>query len=57
MVGLKVVYRPRPDAAPEEEGVVTRVTDRYVYVRYGSDVGAKATAAEVLEPLARTLDV
>ena len=53
MVGSRVVYRPYPEAVPEE-GVVTRVTDRFVFVRYGSDVGAKATAAEVLEPLART---
>ena len=52
MFGLKVVYRPHPDAVPEE-GVVTSVGARYVYVRYSGDVGSKATAAEVLEPLAR----
>ena len=49
MVGARVVYRPHPDAVPEE-GVVTRVTDRFVFVTYSGDVGAKATAAEVLEP-------
>mgnify|MGYP003416820137 CR=1 FL=1 len=52
MVGQKVVYWPTTGRV--EEGVITSVTPRYVFVRYGNDVGSKATAAEALEPLARS---
>ena len=51
LVGLKVVYDGGPGAL--EEGVVTSVNDRFVFVRYGSDVGSKATPPERLTPLAR----
>jgi hypothetical protein len=60
-VGDKVIYRPyRPyrtlgyiSGYPSgiEEGVITSVGRRYVFVRYGSDAGSKATAAEMLELL------
>jgi hypothetical protein len=33
---------------PVEEGVITSVNDHYVFVRYGSDVHAKATPPEAL---------
>jgi hypothetical protein len=47
-VGSRVVYRPDP-AIPAEEGVITSVTDRWVFVRYGADIGAKATGPENLD--------
>lgn len=54
----KVVYRPYPGAV--EEGVITAVRSwrtptgpvGYVFVRYGGDVGSKATRPEDLEFLA-----
>lgn len=53
-VGQKVVYRPphvsRRDQG--EEGVITSVGEHFVYVRYGADVGSKATAAQDLEAVA-----
>lgn len=45
-VGDKVVYQPGHGRC--EEGVITSVTERYVFVRYGSDVGSKATRADWL---------
>ena len=66
-VGDKVIYRAahspvgagRPRLMPEEtlrpvaeEGVITSVGDRFVFVRYGSDHGSKATSAEMLTLLA-----
>ena len=45
-VGGKVVYQP--GLGPCEEGVITSVSERYVFVRYGSDVGAKATRPDWL---------
>lgn len=41
-IGRKVVYRG-------EEGVITSFNDSYVFVRYGSDFGVKATRREDLE--------
>lgn len=55
LVGRKVVYRAphnQPDG-PCEEGVITSVNDTYIFVRYGSDVGSKATRAEDLELISR----
>jgi hypothetical protein len=41
-VGRGVVYRPFADVIPEQ-GVITSVNDHWVFVRYGSDGGSKAT--------------
>ena len=49
-IGLLVVYRrkgQRPD-----QGVITSVNDRYVFVRYGSQVGSAATNPADLERVA-----
>lgn len=51
-IGLKVIYRAGHEGAKPEEGVVTEVRDLYVFVRYGSQVGAQATPPERLEWLA-----
>lgn len=41
----KVIYKPFPNCPPEliEEGVITGSNDRYIFVRYGSDINSKAT--------------
>lgn len=46
-IGRGVVYRPAH--GPAEDGVITRVNDRYVFVRYGADRGSKATDPWALE--------
>lgn len=52
-IGDAVVYHPyAPDLDPVEQGVITSVNDRYVFVRYGSQVMSAATAPELLTPLA-----
>lgn len=48
--GQGVVYRHHPDAPPED-GVVTSVNERYVFVRYRGDNGSKATSPADLRPL------
>lgn len=53
-IGRKVIYTPpggvylppRPD---RDVGVITSVTEHYVFVRYGADTGSKATRPEDLE--------
>lgn len=40
-VGAGVVYLP--PGRPREDGVITSVNDRYVFVRYDGDKGSKAT--------------
>lgn len=50
-VGDGVVYQPGHGAP--EDGVITRVSDRWVFVRYAGDVGSKATRPEDLTFLAR----
>ena len=66
--GHKVIYRAghspagegrprlRPDEADlgsvTEEGVITSVGQQYVFVRYGPDVGSKATHPDDLTLLA-----
>ena len=45
-IGQTVIYRPTPDQV--EHGVITATTSRYVFVRYGTDQHAKATAADYL---------
>jgi hypothetical protein len=44
-IGRKVVYTPYKDCPVhlKEEGVITGSNDRFVFVRYGSDVNSKAT--------------
>jgi hypothetical protein len=49
-VGDGVVYRP--DEGDPEQGVVSSVGERWVFVRYGSDSGAKATEPGMLDWLA-----
>lgn len=46
-IGLLVVYR-RQGQDPDQ-GVITSVNDRYVFVRYGSQVGSAATDPADLE--------
>ncbi len=50
-VGAGVVYRPHPDAQAED-GIITGVSDRWVFVRYAGDIGAKATDPGQLQLLA-----
>jgi hypothetical protein len=54
-IGQKVVYRAphvRSDE-PGEEGVITAVSSAYVFVRFGTDVGSKATGPEMLQAVAQ----
>lgn len=50
-VGRQVIYRPCGALAGDrlESGVISSVNAAYVFVRYGSDLGSKATHAEQLE--------
>ncbi|AQT82501.1 hypothetical protein B1R94_02240 [Mycolicibacterium litorale] len=50
-VGAKVVYRAPHvrSSEPGEEGIITEVGHMYVFVRYGSDLTAKATPPELLD--------
>lgn len=49
--GRKVVYTPFKECDPKnkEEGVITSFNDKFIFVRYGSDYGSKATRLEDLE--------
>jgi len=49
-IGLLVIYRRKGQKF--DEGVVTSVNDRYVFVRYGSQVGSAATNPADLERVA-----
>ena len=49
-IGRVVVYHPDPTTM--EQGVGTGVQGEFVFVRYGSDLGAKATRPQDLEWLA-----
>lgn len=42
----RVVYQP--SHGPAEEGVITSVSNQYIFVRYGSDAGSKATRPDWL---------
>ena len=53
-VGDGVVYAPAHGV--REDGVVTGVDDRYVFVRYAGDEHSKATRPELLEPSVVTTD-
>lgn len=50
-IGRKVIYTPFLGCDPDmtEIGVITSVTDQFVFVRYGSDINSKATRAEDLK--------
>lgn len=53
-IGLKVVYEVQQgDDMLREEGVVTSVNERYVFVCYGAEVGSKATPPDALTLVAR----
>lgn len=45
-IGAGVVYRPHPGRV--EEGVITSVGVRFVFVQYWDDAWSKATAPEQL---------
>jgi hypothetical protein len=47
-IGRKVVYRDR-SGYKVEEGVITSMNDRYVFVRYGAETTSKATCPKDLE--------
>jgi hypothetical protein len=49
-IGSKVIYLS--GHTPAEEGVITGVNDRYVFVRYGSQVTSAATPPSQLRLLA-----
>lgn len=49
-VGRLVVYRPDPNRFAHEEGVITSVNDRWVFVRYGTQQTSQATDPRHLEP-------
>ena len=42
-IGDRVAYRPARSALPAEDGVISSVSDRFVFVRYGSSVTSAAT--------------
>ena len=49
-IGRKVVYTGNRYPGGElEEGVITSFNSRAVFVRYGADVGSKATSRQDLE--------
>ncbi|QGJ95030.1 hypothetical protein SEA_REDWATTLEHOG_169 [Gordonia phage RedWattleHog] len=52
--GAAVIYRPHPDAKPEE-GIVMRCNDRYAFVLFRGDTTAKATPFDLLEPMFRKM--
>lgn len=52
-IGRKVIYCPGPTPHPRpfglsEEGYITGFNEHYVFVRYGSDTGSKATRRDHL---------
>lgn len=53
-VGRAVLYRPRGERSDDrvEQGVITSVNERWAFVRYGADVGSRATDPADLTPLA-----
>ena len=46
-LGKKVTYRPYPNCKTNlmEHGIISDISSRYVFVRYGSDHCCKATNA------------
>ena len=47
-IGRTVIYRAHPDVAPEE-GVIARVSEYYVHVRYAGGLTTKATSPADLD--------
>ena len=47
-IGRGVRYRP-PHGGDPEDGIITSLSNHYVFVRYGSDVFSKATRRDDLE--------
>ena len=47
-IGRAVLYRPYP-GAQTERGIINGFNREYVFVRYGVDIGAKATMRSDLE--------
>jgi hypothetical protein len=50
-IGRGVVYTPY-EGAPSEDGIITSVNERYVFVRYRHDIHSKATDPKDLRWLA-----
>jgi ribosomal protein L35AE/L33A len=48
-IGRRVVYRPYGAPSRVEYGFITEVRGKWVFVRYGNDATAKATAPQDLE--------
>jgi hypothetical protein len=53
VVGRKVIYTPFKgcDRRMLEDGIITRIGDTFVFVRYGKDEYSKATCAPNIEYL------
>lgn len=47
-IGRKVIYRTAPNFEPEE-GVISSISEHYVFVRYGRSITGTATKREDLE--------
>ena len=48
-IGHPVTYQsPYVDGVPDEQGVITSVTDMWVFVRYGDESRSKATSPDRL---------
>lgn len=50
-IGRRVVYVPFAGCDPgqHEIGIITSTNNRFVFVRYGSDINSKATSPEDLQ--------
>lgn len=48
-IGRAVVYRNRAHPSEPDQGVLVSFNAAYVFVRYGTDIGAKATRREDCE--------
>lgn len=57
-LGRYVTYTPFAGCDPslKEEGMITSVNDKFVFVRYGNDANSKATNPEDLEYSIRSLN-
>jgi hypothetical protein len=51
VIGKVVIYTPYTNCSPDlkERGVITNVTEKYVFVRYGNELQSKATNVSDLE--------
>ena len=50
-IGRIVIYTPYKGCPNrlKQRGIVTHANDKYAFVRYGGDIGAKATKVDDLE--------